>query len=198
MKFTQANVSAFQAPPSKPDHFEWDEALPGFGIRVQKGGRKSYVAQYKIGTRQRRLSLGKVGKVTLTAAQKEAKSIFESVAKKIDPATERAKAVVESGKTFSPAIDGFLAKLKAERAESYYAATKKYLEEHFKALHKLPLASIDRAMASKELKTINEKRGPVSMNRARSAGSAFFNWAIRDGLCETNPFACALVVAVQP
>lgn len=188
MKFTQASVSAFKAPSGKADHFEWDEALPGFGIRVQNGGRKSYVAQYKIGTRQRRLSLGKVEKVTLSAAQKEAKSIFESVAKKVDPATERAKAVAEAGKTFNPAIDGFLAKLKNERSDSYYAATKKYLEEHFKALHKLPLTSIDRAMAATELNTIKEERGPIAMNRARSAGSAFFNWAIREGLCETNPF----------
>jgi integrase len=188
MKFTQANVTAFQSPPGKADHFEWDEALPGFGIRVQNGGRKSYVAQYKIGTRQRRLSLGKVEKVKFSAAQKEAKSIFELVAKKIDPATERAKAVAEAGQTFNPAIDGFLAKLKEERAESYHAATKKYLEEHFKALHKLPLTSIDRAMAAKELNTIKEERGPIAMNRARSAGSAFFNWVIREGLCETNPF----------
>jgi Arm DNA-binding domain len=163
------------------DHFEWDDALPGFGIRVQNGGRASYVVQYKIGTKEKRRSLGKVDKVALSAAQKEAKSYFESVAKKIDPAVERAKAVAEAGKTFNPTIDGFLAKLKDERSDSYYAATKRYLEEHFKALHKLPLTSIDRAMAAKALSTIKEERGSIAMNRARSAGSAFFNWAIREG-----------------
>jgi integrase len=188
MKFTQANVTTFKTPSGKPDHMEWDEALPGFGIRVQNGGGKSYVAQYKIGTRQRRLSLGKVEKVSLLSAQREAKSIFESVAKKIDPAIERGNAIAEAGKTFSPAIDGFLAKLKEERSESYHTATKKYLEEHFKALHKLPLASIDQATASRELKTIDKERGPIAMNRARSAGSVFFNWAWREGLCKHNPF----------
>jgi hypothetical protein len=56
------------------DHFEWDDALPGFGIRVQNGGRASYVVQYKIGTKEKRRSLGKVDKVALSAAQKEAKA----------------------------------------------------------------------------------------------------------------------------
>ncbi len=77
MKFTQASVNNYEAPPGKRDHFEWDDALPGFGIRIQNGGRASYVVQYKIGTVEKRRSLGKVDKVALTAAQKEAKSYFE-------------------------------------------------------------------------------------------------------------------------
>jgi integrase len=187
MKFTQASVASFEPPTGKPDHMEWDDAIPGFGIRVQNGGSKTYVAQYKIGTRQRRISLGKVDKVSLTHAQREAKSIFESVAKKIDPATERAKAVAEAGQTFDPIIDRYLEKVKDERASSYYDANKMYLQRHFKALHKMPLASIDRATVGRELHAITKAKGPTAANRARAALSAFFNWAIREGLAETNP-----------
>src|ERR1035437_5562045 len=124
MKFTQASVTAFKPPAGKPDHMEWDEAIPGFGIRIQNGGSKTYVAQYKIGTRQRRMSLGKVDKVSLTHAQREAKSIFESVAKKIDPANQRARATTEAGQTFDPIINRYLEKVKDERASSYYDANK--------------------------------------------------------------------------
>jgi integrase len=187
MKFTQASVTAFKPPPGKPDHMEWDEALPGFGLRIQNGGSKAYVAQYKIGTRQRRLSLGKVEKVSLVSAQKEAKSIFELVAKKIDPASLRAKATVEAGQTFDPVIDQYLEKLNDERSPAYYAANKLYLRSHFKALHKMMLASIDRATVARELQGIKKVKGPIAMNRARSGLSAFFNWAIREGLCDTNP-----------
>jgi integrase len=187
MKFTQASVTAFKPPHGKPDHMEWDDSLAGFGIRVQNGGSKSYVAQYKIGTKQRRLSLGKVDKVSLSSAQKEAKSIFELVAKKIDPASLRAKATVEAGQTFNPVIDQYLEKLNDERSRAYHAANKLYLGSHFKALHKMTLASIDRATVARELQGIKKVKGPIAMNRARSGLSAFFNWAIREGLCDTNP-----------
>jgi hypothetical protein len=43
----------------------WDSELKGFGIRVQKGGGKSYVLHYRVGTGRgaplRKLTIGRHG-----------------------------------------------------------------------------------------------------------------------------------------
>jgi integrase len=186
MRFTDANVKAYED--DRTSYSLWDESLPGFGFRVQAGGSKVYYAKYRLGEKQRMLKIGRVDKLSLADATKKAKAAFSSVAANIDPANTKAQAAAEAGQTFNPAYDGFLAKLETERSESYHAATKGYLEKHFVKLHGMALASIDQATASRELATINAERGPIAMNRARSAGSAFFNWAWRAGKCKHNPF----------
>ena len=57
----------------------------------------------------------------------------------------------------------------------------------WKPLHKLPLKKIDRATVAAELRTIIKERGPVAADRGRSTLSAFFGWAIGEGIVEINP-----------
>jgi hypothetical protein len=113
MKFTEATVRTFVAPAHKADHYEWDDSIPGFGFRCQSGGRKSYLIKYRVGDRQRKLTLGATNKVTLDAARTNAKASFAKVAMGIDPANERAGAVADAAKTFDPIIDDYLAMLQA-------------------------------------------------------------------------------------
>jgi hypothetical protein len=39
-------------PVGKADHIEFDDEMPGFGVRLRgtKGEHRTYIAQYKIGT----------------------------------------------------------------------------------------------------------------------------------------------------
>lgn len=69
MKFTEANVKSFKAPTGKADHIEFDESMPGFGLRVRNGLRKYYVAQYRVGAKSGRTTLGNASKVTLADAK---------------------------------------------------------------------------------------------------------------------------------
>ena len=61
MRLTQATVSRLSLPSGKAEHFEWDDKLPGFGVRLRAGGKRTWVAQYRLGSKQRRVSLGRVG-----------------------------------------------------------------------------------------------------------------------------------------
>lgn len=188
LRFTKAAVDKLALPTGATDFAFYDEDMPGFGIRFRAGGTVgTFFVQYAIGKKHRRVQLGRNGAVTLAAAQAEAQQIRAQVARKIDPANDRTKATVAAGVTFNPAYEGFLDKLEAERSANYSKASRGYMENHFAKLHGLGLASIEQDTVSRILKTINDERGPISMNRARSAG-AFFNWAWREGLCKHNPF----------
>src|SRR5437867_690109 len=67
----------------------WDEALPGFGVRVTPTGEKTFCIMYRIGGKQRRHTLGKYPKVSLAEARDMAKDAFEFVRKGKDPVQEK-------------------------------------------------------------------------------------------------------------
>ncbi|ESR25177.1 tyrosine-type recombinase/integrase [Lutibaculum baratangense] len=75
--------------PKSSDYFEWDDELPGFGVRVWPTGRKVYVAQYRAGVRTRRVKVGTYGPLTVEEARKEAKGILGDVARGEDPQEDR-------------------------------------------------------------------------------------------------------------
>ena len=51
----------------------WDTVLPAFGVRVYPSGRKAFVLFYRAGGRQRLLSLGSYGVLTLEQARAQAR-----------------------------------------------------------------------------------------------------------------------------
>lgn len=186
VKFTEANVRSFKAPEGKSDHIEFDESMPGFGLRVRAGKAKYYIAQYRVGKKSGRTTLGNASKVTLADAKVHAKKVFDLVAAKINPSTQRTKAAAKAAQTFDRYIESFLAAFKSEWADKYYNDNKRALEVHFKGLHGLPLDDIEIENVARELTEVR-KIGTTTMNRSRSALSKFFNWAIGEGLCKHNP-----------
>jgi len=76
-RFTAGNVEKLSLPAGKTDHIEWDPELPGFGVRL-RAGSAFYVVQYRIGSKQRRESLGDVRKTDLEQARKNARIKFRS------------------------------------------------------------------------------------------------------------------------
>jgi integrase len=71
------------------DYVIWDDELPGFGLRVFKSGKRSYLIQYRSAGRSRRYSIGVHGVWTTELARKEAKIQLGRVAQGDNPAEER-------------------------------------------------------------------------------------------------------------
>jgi integrase len=75
------------------EFFEWDAEVRGFGVRVMKSGRISFIVQYK--TPQgatRRMVIGQVGALTPDQARKLAKARLAEVEQGRDPSAQRHEA----------------------------------------------------------------------------------------------------------
>jgi integrase len=78
-------------------YYVWDSLLPGFGLRVETSGAKTFIVRYRAegGGRtapQRFVTVGRFGPLTPEQARKQAKLILGGVAQGEDPADElRAK-----------------------------------------------------------------------------------------------------------
>lgn len=91
-KITKRLVDSIEADPAR-DILVWDTDLAGFGLRVSRGGVRSYVFQYKIRGKARRMTLGEHGRdLTLEAARKLAVARRLAVQTGGDPAAEAAAA----------------------------------------------------------------------------------------------------------
>jgi integrase len=187
MKLTQANVARARVPAGKSEQFFWDDEMPGFGLRLREGGARTFIAQYKIGEKHRRMTLGNASKVTAEAARRAARAAFAKVASGHDPANEKAVRKAEAAHTFGAVIEDFIAQQAAHVRPSSLEKISLYLRGHWKPLHGLALASITRADVATTARAIAKGSGPVAADRARSALSSFFSWAMGEGLCQHNP-----------
>lgn len=74
------------AKPKDKDYFLWDSDMPGFGLRIMKTGKKSYMVQYRHGGRTRRVTFGRVGVMTPEEARSEARDLLTAAGKGDNPA----------------------------------------------------------------------------------------------------------------
>jgi integrase len=187
MKFTKQSVERLRPPAGKADHFEWDDGVPGFGIRF-RGGKRTWVAQLRVNGATRRLALGDCRKIELEPARAAAKRFFAEATLGKDPAAERAQARARAANTLGRTIDRYLdARAGAVRANTHRHLTR-YLQNYFTSLHSRPADAVTRADIAPVIAAIAKEHGKASAARARSALSAFYSWALKEGIAgETNP-----------
>ena len=81
--------SVDQAEAGEKDYFIWDDELPGFGLRVFKSGKRSYLVQYRAKGRTRRFTIGMHGVWTPDTARVQARILLGRIAQGDNPAEER-------------------------------------------------------------------------------------------------------------
>ena len=128
-------------PAGKSDHIEFDDDMHGFGVRMrgEKGEHRTFIAQYKIGTKHRRINLGNTAKVNLEDARRQAKIIFGKVAIGEDPAADKNTAKAEASRTLDAIIARYLEAKQTEIRARTYATARHQLETLWKPLHSSPL-----------------------------------------------------------
>ena len=161
----------------------WDEKVCGFGVRKQKRGTFYYVRVRHNGQQVMR-SIGRHGSPwTPDTARAKALELLGQLASGADLFTQP---LVASG-GFGAEINRYLLRRERSLKPRSFNAVERHLRQYSAPLHKLPLAEIDRRTIAVLLGQVETECGAVTRNRLRSSLSAFWAWAIAEGLCEQSP-----------
>ena len=106
MRLTAAAVRTIQCAPGKSEQVVFDETLPGFGLRVRATGAQTWLVQYAVHGRTRRIFLGPPALVDAGKARGMAKDLLARVRLGGDPAGEKVAARAERRIPFGPSCPG--------------------------------------------------------------------------------------------
>ncbi|SFJ38757.1 tyrosine-type recombinase/integrase [Methylobacterium brachiatum] len=189
MRFTKQIVEALTLPPGKPYGLFWDDALKGFGVKVSAGGSRQYVAQYRTPDgRTPRVTIGRVDTLALDEARRKARTLLAKAQTGSDPQAEKAEAQRQARITLGSVTAAYLTQARDRLKPRSYQEVERHLMKAWAPLAGMPLNGIKRADVAARLNVIAET-GKVNANRARSALSGFYSWAIGEGIAEGNPVA---------
>jgi hypothetical protein len=176
-RLTKRIVDATEA--RAKDTYVWDTDLKGFGLKVTPKGRKVYIAQYRVGKRTRRVTLGVHGTLTTEQARQNAKQSLGQASSGIDPAHERDKAnadySVES--LFAAFEESYLSvRVKPDTAKDYRRVFEHYIFPRFKHVTVRNITKQDMLRLHHDMRMT-----PYRANRTRAKMSKFFNWCEEHG-----------------
>ncbi|MEQ8441479.1 MAG: site-specific integrase [Alphaproteobacteria bacterium] len=212
-KLTLDKVRGFTAAAGK-DQFYWDSEIVGFGVRVKPSGVKSFLVQYRVGTRTRRYTIGQFGRVTVEEARKQARILFGRIAQGEDPSADRQ--TQRAAKTVSEMCDAYLGAARAGkvlvRGKPKKAGTldidEGRIERHIKPLlGKNAVNDVTAKDARKFLSDVMDGKtagafktrkarglarvtgGPGTAGKALALLSTIYNWAMKEEIADRNPCA---------
>jgi hypothetical protein len=93
MKLTTMTVGNLKLRAGEADRIWFDDDVPGFGLRVRGTGSRSWVYQYKVGQKTRRLVIGHAAAIKVARAREIAGELHAKVRLGGDPAAEKRIAI---------------------------------------------------------------------------------------------------------
>jgi integrase len=184
-KITKRSVDGLKPAVGGAEAMLWDIELKGFGVRMQRGGAKSYVLHYRAGAGRgaplRKLTIGRHGSPwTPETARREAKRLLGLIEGGADPAADKLSR--KDAPTIAELAERFLAEhAEAKRKTTSTAEYRRLLNKIIlPALGKRKAADVSRADVAK-LHHAN-RAAPYQANRVLAVLSKMFNLAERWGL----------------
>jgi hypothetical protein len=182
MKLTQANIARLALPADKSELLVFDETLPGFGIRLRAGGKRTWIAQYRTAVGQRRVTLGRVDLLHPDEARKRAKDMLAQVTLGDDPQADRKAEHARALVKFGNVRDQYLARVMPDLRPRSYEEVARHLHGGrermgWSSFEDRPIHQITLAEVASRLNGIAVESGPVAANRHRATLSAMFEWA---------------------
>lgn len=173
----------------KAEVTHWDDELAGFGLRVLASGSRSWLVRYRVGRRQKFITLGSPANLSPADARKRAAEVVSKAKIGQDAQVEITTAKAQAAETFGKLAEAYLTRhVDKNLSPGSRRDVRRYLLTDAKPLHELPVVAVTKRRVADLLGRLAE-RAPVAADRCRANLSALFSWAMREGLAEVNPAA---------
>jgi len=185
MRLTELAVSRI-APPRQGRLELADKQLPGLSCRVTPDGVKSFALRYRIGGRQRRLTIGRYPTIKLAEARERAREALAQVERGVDPAAAKAEGEAEAARnTVAAVVERFIAKRLA-RTKTGPGLARMLRADVVTAWGDRRLEDITRRDVRELVETVAE-RAPVVANRVLRYLRSLYAWAIANDIVTVDP-----------
>ena len=185
MRLTAPKVANLKLPPRKSETIVFDDAIPGFGVRLRDGGSRKWIFQYKLGDKHRRMTLGDCSAIDAAAARNSASTLYARVKLGEDPAGAKVENRTRASETFGECVTVYLDWQKPQVRPKTFVDIERHLRKNLAPLHGLHIAKVDRRAIAIQLGRIAAS-APTQANRTRASLSHFLGWAMGEGLVEVN------------
>ena len=170
----------------------WDDRLPALGVRVLASGSRSWLVRYRVGRRQRYVTLGAVTNIDAGKARREAERIVAGAKlghdERIVIEQRREAAQVHDDRQFLAIVSLYVKRhVEANLKPRSQTEIRRALERQALPLHGKDVDAITRRDVAACIEQVAANSGPIGGNRFRSYLSGLFSWAMRQGLVESNP-----------
>jgi integrase len=190
VKLTADIVANLTLPKGKTEHIFFDDDVPGLGLRMREGGSRTWVLQYRLGTRQRRMKFAAYPALPLSKAREQAGKLHAKAVLGTDPAHEKQENKARARDTFEACVEAYLEYRRTDseaplRGRSL-GEVERHLTRNLKPLNAYRIDKVTQAAVADELSRLNKDAGRVQSNRTRASLVAFLNWCAGRGKVTTN------------
>src|SRR5262245_25389286 len=200
MELREGIAKLISIPKGCRDVLVWDTKTqtPGFFLRKFASGRAMWGVRYHVGGRQRRVHLYDAAvRGTLAKARNEAADVRAKARLGTDVVAQRTAAAAASAKTITlgKLAERYLEDRRRTKRPNgepawrprYYLEVHRHLTKDWKPLAATAIKTIGRQDIVNVIDDIAARQGRVAADRARTALSGLYAWAIDGGYCEATP-----------
>ena len=135
MKFTKATIAKLTVPAGKSELIVFDEDMPGFGLRLRAGGSAVWIAQYRVGAKQRRVTLGRTATLDPDRARRAAREVLAKADLGQDAQAERRDRQAKAAVTFGAVAQLYLKRVATARKPRTQSEARRHIDRDWKPFH---------------------------------------------------------------
>jgi integrase len=188
VRLTKSTIDAL--PIQEKEIVYWDQALPGFGLKVTPKGRKVFIVLYRAGgggSRLRKYTIGPYGRITLHNARIEAQKVLAARLEGRDPATEKLEARRRLTADTVPEVIGLYGKLHLSQRRSGREVTQILQRDLVDRVGSRSVHAISKRDIINLVNAIVDRGSPVAANKSLKVIKSFFNWCVGRAIVERSP-----------
>jgi integrase len=187
-RLTKCAIDAFPTPDKEIVH--WDQALPGFGLKITPKGRKVFIVLYRSGgggSRLRKYTIGPYGRITLHNARIEAQKVLAARLEGRDPATEK----LEARRRITTDTVAEIASLYGRQHLSQRRSGRELMQILQRDLVERVGSRSVHAITKRDIinlvSAVVDRGSPVGANKTLKVVRSFFGWCVGRAILERSP-----------